>query len=431
MERSFVERAPSPTEQELLLRVITPTKRTMPGAQTPRTGSYKNLSGKGEMSSSSDEENPMDLQQCQGDSSEEVTRTQEVKTVPRPISPASVEVTDEFIAEHSLEVTQAISLKENLGNWAQALAAATSEDQHTQVKKEIQQTNISIECDEVLLIENRLKKALVTAQSVDDLPSTCFELTDDTEAVLGVIDKLNSMFQQQLNSIAEKILDVSEYDFELFMDAFLSRCLIISDEPCYLSFLLICSLIVTTARPIFIDLQCFTYAMICCLCLRIVYEKCYKDLFDENEESESLDSYCRSINPFHVEEEDSNLLLSVQEQNQISLLLSKAINMDYDNLILTNSDMRILHETIDIINKTDFLLNPYEQADMCYVRNNTMDVENEMVSKISDERGDSSCRENKICCLCGGKCFRYLELYKSEMLQQELSVDNDRSNCNG
>ncbi|KAF8789915.1 hypothetical protein HNY73_007817 [Argiope bruennichi] len=99
----------------------------MPGAQTPRTGSYQNLSGKGEMSSSSDEENSMDLQQCQGNSSEEVTRTQEIKTVPRPISPASIEVTDEFIAEHSLEITQAISLKENLGNWAQALAAAKDE----------------------------------------------------------------------------------------------------------------------------------------------------------------------------------------------------------------------------------------------------------------------------------------------------------------
>ncbi|KAF8784154.1 hypothetical protein HNY73_011618 [Argiope bruennichi] len=140
MERSFVERAPSPTEQELLLRVITPTKRTMPGAQTSRTGSYQNLSGKGEMSSSNDEENQMEMQQCQNSGDEEA-RTEEIKTVPRPISPSSIEVTEDFIAEHSLEITQAISLKENLGNWAQALAAAKDEGQHLQVKREIQQVS--------------------------------------------------------------------------------------------------------------------------------------------------------------------------------------------------------------------------------------------------------------------------------------------------
>ncbi|XP_055949259.1 constitutive coactivator of peroxisome proliferator-activated receptor gamma-like isoform X2 [Argiope bruennichi] len=140
MERTFVERAPSPTEQELLLRVITPTKRTMPGAQTPRTGSYQNRSGKGEMSSLADDVSNMEIQQGQGNpSEEEIARNEASVTVPRPISPTSIQVTDEFIAEHSLEITQAISLKENLGNWAQALAAATSEDQHTQVKKEIQQ----------------------------------------------------------------------------------------------------------------------------------------------------------------------------------------------------------------------------------------------------------------------------------------------------
>ncbi|KAF8784134.1 Nucleic-acid-binding protein transposon like protein, partial [Argiope bruennichi] len=141
MERSFVERAPSPTEQELLLRVITPTKRTMPGAQTPRTGSYQNRSGKGEMSSLADDVSNMEIQQGQGNPSEEIARNEVSVTVPRPISPTSIQVTDEFIAEHSLEITQAISLKENLGNWAQALAAATSEDQHTQVKKEIQQVS--------------------------------------------------------------------------------------------------------------------------------------------------------------------------------------------------------------------------------------------------------------------------------------------------
>ncbi|KAF8787127.1 hypothetical protein HNY73_008755 [Argiope bruennichi] len=273
--------------------------------------------------------------------------------------------------------------------------------------------------------------AHATALSLDDLPSTCFELTDDTEIILGVIDKLSDMFEKQLNSIAEKILDVSEYDFELFMDAFLSRCLIISDEPCFLSFLLICSLIEITAGTIFTEQQCLTYAVICSLCLRSVYERCYKELFDEKEETECFDSFCRSIIPFLDDEEDSKLLLSIEQQKQISLLLSKAINMDYDNLILSNSDMRILHQTIDIINMKDFLLNPYEQVGICCVRNNTMDLENEMDSKSSVEREDSSSRENKICALCGGKCFRYLELYRSEMLQQELSVDNDRSNCNG
>ncbi|KAF8787125.1 hypothetical protein HNY73_008753 [Argiope bruennichi] len=271
-------------------------------------------------------------------------------------------------------------------------------------------------------------------QSLDDLPSTCFELAYDTEAVLGVIDKLSDMFEKQLNSIAENIQDASECDFELFMDAFLSRCLIISDEPSYLSFLLLCSLIVNTAHPIFIDLQCLTYAMICCLCLRIVYEKCYKDLFDENEESESLDSYCRSINPCFVEEENQ-ILLSVQQQFQISLLLSKAVNMDYNNFMLTNSDMGILHKTINILTMDDFLLNTCESTDMCCESDSsstdTMDVEDETDSFSSDECEDFSSRENQKCGFCGGKCFRYLVLYRSETLRQELSVDNGRCNCNG
>ncbi|KAF8788574.1 hypothetical protein HNY73_006602 [Argiope bruennichi] len=42
--------------------------------------------------------------------------------------------TEDFIAEHSLEITQAISLKETWANWAQALAAAKDEGQHLQVK---------------------------------------------------------------------------------------------------------------------------------------------------------------------------------------------------------------------------------------------------------------------------------------------------------
>ncbi|KAF8778964.1 hypothetical protein HNY73_015638 [Argiope bruennichi] len=59
----------------------------------------------------------------------------------RPTSPSSIQITEDYIAEHSLEITQAISLKENLGNWAQALATAKDEARHAQVKKEIQQVS--------------------------------------------------------------------------------------------------------------------------------------------------------------------------------------------------------------------------------------------------------------------------------------------------
>ncbi|KAF8789853.1 Nucleic-acid-binding protein transposon like protein [Argiope bruennichi] len=83
----------------------------------------------------------MEFQQCQGHFNEVDSRSEENSTVPRPISPASIQVTEEFIAEHSLEITQAISLKENLGNWAQALAAAKDQGQHLQVKREIQQVS--------------------------------------------------------------------------------------------------------------------------------------------------------------------------------------------------------------------------------------------------------------------------------------------------
>ncbi|KAF8789867.1 hypothetical protein HNY73_007776 [Argiope bruennichi] len=94
--------------------------------QTPRTGPFQDHCGKGDQGSSSEEE-LMDAQPFQATNSKvKDQRSNETMKEQRPTSP-SIQVTDEFIAEHSLVVTQAISLKENLGNWAQALASAKSE----------------------------------------------------------------------------------------------------------------------------------------------------------------------------------------------------------------------------------------------------------------------------------------------------------------
>ncbi|KAF8787126.1 hypothetical protein HNY73_008754 [Argiope bruennichi] len=283
--------------------------------------------------------------------------------------------------------------------------------------------------------------AHITALSIDDLPPACFDLTDDTEDVRTVIYKLGRMYEKELKLIAEKI--GQEYLYETFMKSLLSRSILISDKPSYLSFLLLCSLIETLAGPIFIEQQCLTYAVMCALCLKSVYQRCYKDLFDEKEESESLDSYCRSINTFPFEAE-KKLLLSADEQRQISLLLSNAVDIDYNNDILTDTELEILHNTMDIMFPEDFRLNSFKPTGMCCecdsFSNDAEDVKEEMncacskgedlESVNSDEDEECSTRVNRICNLCFGKCFRYLVLYKGEILEQESSVDNDRSNCN-
>ncbi|KAF8787124.1 hypothetical protein HNY73_008752 [Argiope bruennichi] len=293
--------------------------------------------------------------------------------------------------------------------------------------------------------------AHVTALTLDDLPPACFELTDDADAVLRVIHILRRMFSKELDSVSEKISQ--EYFCESFMKAFLSRCIIISDKPSYLKFLLLCSLIETVAGPIFSTHECFTYAMICCLCLRSVYERCYKDLFDEIQESESLGSYCRSINIFTVAGE-SKVPLSVHQRRNIRLLLSHAVDVDHNNFILTESESETLHETlygtISIMGRKDIFQNPYESMDMwcdcCFFSNDAEDVEEGMYSECSEEEETDSLSSEEeetdsvssgkeeecspggltLCDLCVLKCYKYLVIYRCEMLQQEVFVD--RSN---
>ncbi|KAF8787123.1 hypothetical protein HNY73_008751 [Argiope bruennichi] len=283
-------------------------------------------------------------------------------------------------------------------------------------KSEMLQQELSVDNDRTL--------------TLDDLPAACFELADDTEAILEVTYNLRHMFEEEFDSISENI--ALQTHFESFMKALLSRCIIISDEPCYLSFLLLCSLIETLAGPIFIYRKCLTYVMICSLCLRSVYERCYKDLFDEIQEFESLGSFCRSIIPFPVEGE-RKLLLSVHEQREISLLLSNAVDIDHKNFILTNSELETLYKTLTIICRTDNFPNPYEPMNTCCdsdsFSDDAEDVEEELDCVSSEEEEECSSGEDKICDSCHGNCYRYLVLYKGEMLQEQLSVF--RSSCNG
>ncbi|KAF8790868.1 hypothetical protein HNY73_005821 [Argiope bruennichi] len=115
MDQTFEKRASSSTGQELLLRVNSPKKPTKPRAKTPQTGPFQDHCGKGDQGSSSEEE-LMDAQLFQAISNKELEtkdqRPNEAIQDKRPTSLSSVQITDEFIAEHILEVTHAVSLKE-------------------------------------------------------------------------------------------------------------------------------------------------------------------------------------------------------------------------------------------------------------------------------------------------------------------------------
>ncbi|KAF8785045.1 hypothetical protein HNY73_010641 [Argiope bruennichi] len=145
MEKMSEKDAPSAlTEEELLSRDKSPQKSKLKKknrAKASRTGPFQDRSGKGDQSSSSKEEMmetqpfQVNAEPTQGTSMEVIKENKDQ----RPISMSSIQITEDYIAENSLQVTQAISLKETLGNWAQALSAAKTEKKHIQVKKEIAQ----------------------------------------------------------------------------------------------------------------------------------------------------------------------------------------------------------------------------------------------------------------------------------------------------
>ncbi|KAF8778944.1 hypothetical protein HNY73_015618 [Argiope bruennichi] len=112
-------------EQELLsgVKKRKDERRRKFGLQTEQELLLKDHCGKGDQSSSSEEElmETQPFQISKDKESEERIKDQELNQEnsqmqdKRSTSLSSIQIIDEYIAEHNLEITHAISLKENLG----------------------------------------------------------------------------------------------------------------------------------------------------------------------------------------------------------------------------------------------------------------------------------------------------------------------------
>ncbi|GBM89436.1 hypothetical protein AVEN_261123-1 [Araneus ventricosus] len=180
------------------------------------------------------------------------------------------------------------------------------------------------------------------------VPKQCFELTNNSSDVLDVIFKLGDIFDNEFQLIMDKTMKgETSKSFESFMRATLSKYVKMSEIPTYFHFMLVCSLINAIVFENFVYLRCFTFAKVSSLCLIAVYERCYKDFFNEKEEFETLDSYCKRISP-SILSEDGTSEMPVDHQELISLL-SSVENIDYESFDLTENEVRMLDDAIDLV----------------------------------------------------------------------------------
>ncbi|KAF8784886.1 hypothetical protein HNY73_010498 [Argiope bruennichi] len=127
MDRTCVEAAPSSAEQELLTGVK-PSKdrrRRRRGADS-RTSPCQGQSGteqSGSSCSSSEEEMEIHEEKSDADPQEKKEKSlpPAMENAPRPVSPSSVQVSEEFIFTHHVDIIQAITTRNTMGSWAQAL----------------------------------------------------------------------------------------------------------------------------------------------------------------------------------------------------------------------------------------------------------------------------------------------------------------------
>ncbi|KAF8789911.1 hypothetical protein HNY73_007813 [Argiope bruennichi] len=120
-----------------------------------RTSPFKGQSGTGQSSSScssSDEE--MDLIDGTKDQSQQPkvddARPSTPVNSPRPISPSSIKVSEEFIYQHYMGIIQAISTRNTMGSWAQALRCYKEESEEY-VKMRAEVARVSAVLNELLI----------------------------------------------------------------------------------------------------------------------------------------------------------------------------------------------------------------------------------------------------------------------------------------
>ncbi|GBM89434.1 hypothetical protein AVEN_261121-1 [Araneus ventricosus] len=261
-----------------------------------------------------------------------------------------------------------------------------------------------------------------THQSFADLPEQCYNLTENSIDVYDVISKLSKIFQQEFRSILRNILVKESLEwFDLFIKANLSRYIKISENATYFQFMVLCSLIHTISSEVFRDLQCFTSVKIISLCLRVVYDRCYKDQFEK--ESEGLGLYCKRIN-IPLLFEDGKSLLSTDFKKEIKSMLQNIRVVGYKNFELTDLEERMLHDSLDLVPaegipvdsevSTNMPCKPPSATDINRNLADEIDIEMKMDFLNLDENSPGAIR---ICDICDGKCFTFLSLYQNEITE--------------
>ncbi|KAF8784175.1 hypothetical protein HNY73_011597 [Argiope bruennichi] len=124
MDKTCVEAAPSSTGQELLTGVKTRRRRRR-GADS-RTSPCQGQSGteqSGSSCSSSEEEMEINEERNVAVPQEKQDNgpPPAMEQSPRPVSPSSVQVSEEFIFMNHVDIIQAITTRNTMGSWAQAL----------------------------------------------------------------------------------------------------------------------------------------------------------------------------------------------------------------------------------------------------------------------------------------------------------------------
>ncbi|GBN20521.1 hypothetical protein AVEN_169962-1 [Araneus ventricosus] len=256
-----------------------------------------------------------------------------------------------------------------------------------------------------------------TEQSVDDLHPLYFCLTDHSDDVRDAIQRLREIFDKEFQSIVDNISNQDTLGcFNSFMKATLSRLVKLSVTPSYTSFVLSCALVNTIAAEMFLDLRCFTFAKVTSLCLIAVYNRCYKSMFKEKEESTSLHCFCRRIN---IQSRDCGGRLATDVQQQISILLESLKDVDYQNFSLTDDEEKMLH---DVLRYEDIPEDPEVPTNMlCEFHSSSVDasdIEEAMDCLNLDEHEDNSSEVNQVCQYCDLQCSNFLLWHQREFLEK-------------
>ncbi|CAL1276959.1 unnamed protein product [Larinioides sclopetarius] len=250
-----------------------------------------------------------------------------------------------------------------------------------------------------------------TDQGLSDLHLDCFGLT---EPVYHIICKLHKLYDAEFDTVQAKIFNNKDYRCsEFHAKVMLSSCVKLSSTPSYFHFMVVSSLISATVFNLFtkIKAKCFTFAKIASQCLMAVYDRCYKNFFEENEESESLDSFCETIWSSFLTKGDESILQLVS-QLKISSLIASLCDIEVENFELNDSEIEMLDDIIYSIPpeeiREDLSLLMSRTGEYHYSSDNESDTEEAMNCLNLDEISKYSSRVNQICEFCGRKCFKFL-----------------------